>query len=129
MRILVADDSITDRMVMRKILQDHGDVTLAEDGQAALDMVKAGLESGAPYDLLMLDILMPNMDGHEVLRAIRALEEERQLEPGNRLKVIMATSLAEREHMLKHFDAWDGYIVKPVHREDIQENLHLLNLV
>lgn len=69
MRLLICDDSKTIRILLRAALKDlgHTDVTEAADGKACLDAVRAGR-----FDAVLLDLHMPQMDGLEVLKALRA---------------------------------------------------------
>jgi len=67
-RILIVDDEPTIRLTVRRILEPQGHVVVeAADGSQALDHCRSGLP-----DLLILDVYMPNMDGYELLRALRA---------------------------------------------------------
>lgn len=68
-RILVAEDDPSISMMIAKVLSQHYDVVVVNDGRAAL--AKAG-EAPAP-DLLLLDVMMPGLDGHGVAAAVRAL--------------------------------------------------------
>lgn len=103
-RILVVDDEPTVRALVRDVLEEEGhEVVLAEDGYAALRMV----ESTAP-DCVVLDVMMPGLDGHAVLKRIRASEG------GLDLPVVMLTAAADDAHAWR---AWsegvDYFLPKP----------------
>jgi CheY-like chemotaxis protein len=66
--ILIVDDDQASLQAMRSVLAEDFDVVLASDGRQALDVFAA-----RPIDLVICDVLMPNMDGIEMLRALRAL--------------------------------------------------------
>ena len=103
-KILVVDDDATARVLMRAALRKSGfDVTLAESGQAALLAFNAGT-----YDMVMLDVDMPEMSGHEVCALLRA-----QADP--LLPIVMVTGLDDVESVEKayHFGATD-FIAKPI---------------
>ena len=68
-RVLIADDSVPSRSILARLLQSkcsHCDE--AEDGLKAIEMVKASLEYGKPYDIILMDSEMPNINGPEAVR-------------------------------------------------------------
>lgn len=113
--ILVADDSLTMRMLLRNILQAAGyGVTLAHDGRSALDEV----ERKGRFDLVISDLRMPRMDGVELCRAVR-----RSRHP--HVPFVVVTSVGDAEERRKALEAGaDGYIVK----SDFEQG-HFLDLV
>lgn len=108
-RFLVVDDSATIRRVFKnilpKIIDDEIDIVEAEDGVDALNKVNT---SETPFQFIMLDVNMPNMNGVEFLEKFRA-------DAGNNeVKVIMATTEAEKSTIIKIMKMGaNGYIVKP----------------
>ena len=74
-RVLLAEDNAINRDVAMELLRDAGlSVDTAENGRAAVDMMHAG-----PYDLILMDMLMPEIDGLDATRAIRGLPQGREL--------------------------------------------------
>lgn len=100
-RILIVEDECSIQSVLRELLADAGyEVATASDGVAALKL----FEQGA-FDLVLLDVMLPKLDGYSVCRAIR----ERGATP-----VVMLTALDEEEAQVKAFELQvDDYITKP----------------
>lgn len=105
--ILIADDSRTDLLLLRAIVSKEGhEVFTASDGQEAIDLFKAE----AP-DLVLLDALMPNVDGFEAARTIRALAGE------NLVPIIFLTSLKDATSLADCLDAGgNDFLTKPYNR-------------
>ncbi|WP_092614173.1 hybrid sensor histidine kinase/response regulator [Roseospirillum parvum] len=91
-RLLLVDDSALNRMVLRGLLAGHPfELSEAEDGRAALDRLEA---EAPPFDLVIMDMQMPRLDGIEVLRRLRAREARLGL-ARTRVMILSATALAE----------------------------------
>jgi diguanylate cyclase (GGDEF)-like protein len=103
-RILVVDDEEHIRKIVKFQLEKSGfEVDVAEDGVLALKAVEA-----CPPDLILLDLMMPNMDGYEVTRRLKANYQT------NQIPVIMVTAKSEMENKLQGFeDGANDYITKP----------------
>jgi two-component system response regulator MprA len=115
MRILVVDDEPAVRDAVDRALRlDGHDVTLAADGRAALDAVAA-----APPDALVLDLLMPHVDGLEVCRRLRAA--------GDRTPVLVLTARDAISDRVRGLDAGaDDYLVKPFALEELLARVRAL---
>ena len=115
MKFLVVDDFATMRRIVRNLLKEAGitNVEEAEDGAAALNMLKGG-----KFDFVISDINMPNMNGFDMLRQIRA-------EPRFKgLPVLMVTAEAKKEDIINAAQIGaSGYIVKPFTKAILEEKL------
>jgi DNA-binding response OmpR family regulator len=109
-RVLIADDEKDIRDLVAYNLQQEGySVSQAADGVEALDLLKLAVQGKEQIDLLVLDVMMPRMDGYEVLRKIRADESTRHL------PIIMLTAReSEVDEILGLEMGSDDYIQKPV---------------
>jgi two-component system chemotaxis sensor kinase CheA len=101
--ILVAEDAITARMLLKNILESAGyEVVTAVDGAEALTMLRS-----RPFDLVVTDVEMPRIDGFELTQKIRA---DRQL---SELPVVLVTTLGSHEHRERGIEVGaNAYVVK-----------------
>lgn len=100
--LLIADDEEMNRRIIRKFLKDSYEVIEAEDGEAALEVLNS-----RPVDVLLLDIIMPKMDGLEVLRQMR---EQPKLD---HVGVLVATSTKEKTERSALSIGADDVVSKP----------------
>ncbi|ERP39154.1 response regulator [Chitinivibrio alkaliphilus] len=130
MRTLIIEDDFSSRILMHKMLSPYGEVHVAENGREALGILKDIHVPSDWYDLICLDIMMPEMDGHTTLENIRSLEDSLSLRPGDRAKIIMTTALSDSESVVGAFKKnCDSYIVKPVERAKLLKQLRKLSLL
>ncbi len=130
LRMLIAEDDPVSRQVLLHRLSPLGKVDLAIDGHQAVEAVFAALQSQEPYDLICLDIMMPNLDGRTALAAIRSLEERNSLPLGRGAKIIMTTDLRDADTILGSFgQACDAYLAKPITKEGLYKQLQDLGLM
>ena len=117
MRILIAEDDFASRKFMLKFLIKYAEVDVTVDGQEAVNAFELALEDGEPYDLVCLDVMMPNMDGLEALETIRQIEAGADAKI-KKARVIMTTALNEVNQVDKAFQlGCEGYAVKPIDTE------------
>lgn len=113
LKALVIDDDIVCRERLKMLLQDFFDCTFACNGREGLLMYSKSLQEGAPYQLITLDINMPEMNGHETLEAVRELEEQHGIRGLDVVKVIMTTSESGSNHVFAAFrEGCEAYVVK-----------------
>jgi adenylate cyclase len=102
--VLVVDDDAINRMVLRRSLEQEGHaVSVAEDGRAALDLLRR-----ERFDIVLLDVLMPEMDGFELLERLQGDERLRQI------LVIMISALEDMESVVRSLEMGaEDYLPKP----------------
>ncbi|WP_419787449.1 response regulator [Pseudodesulfovibrio sp.] len=129
MRALIVEDEFLSRKVLRSFLLTLFEVEIVVNGREAVEAFKLAHEEKMPYDLILMDIMMPEVDGIEALRKIRELEDSDNLRP--RVKVVMTTALDDPQTVLKSFYDGEasGYIVKPVSRDQLYKELEKLGLL
>lgn len=115
LRILVAEDNPVNQHLMRSLLEKRGhQVVVAGDGRAALESLEKG-----DFDLVLMDIQMPEIDGLEVSRRIRQRE---QTQGQDHLPVVALTAHATQEIRERCLEAGcDAYLCKPVHSQELYE--------
>ena len=114
-RFLVVDDFSTMRRIVRNLLKELGfsNVDEAEDGAVALQKLNS-----APFDFVVTDWNMPNMDGLALLQAIRRSPQLKHL------PVLMVTAEAKREQIIEAAQSGvNGYIIKPFTAQTLEEKL------
>jgi two-component system chemotaxis response regulator CheY len=114
-RFLIVDDFSTMRRIIRNILKEIGysNADEAEDGQVALSKLKS-----SPFDFVVSDINMPNMNGFQLLQQIRADDSLRTL------PVLMVTAEARKEDIVTAAQSGaSGYIVKPFTKATLEEKV------
>ena len=77
MRILIAEDDFASRKFMLRFLSQYGECDVTVDGMEAVDAFLMALEDEENYDLVCLDIMMPELDGYQALKAMRDIEKEK----------------------------------------------------
>jgi two-component system response regulator MprA len=117
-KILVVDDERAVRESLRRALELEGyEIELAEDGRQALE--RLGGENGEEPDAVILDVLMPGMDGLEVCRTLRG--------QGSRLPILMLTARTQVEDRVEGLDAGaDDYLTKPFALEELLARVRAL---
>jgi len=130
MRILIAEDDFTSRVLIQELLKKYGSSHIAINGQEAVEAVRTALEAKKPYDLICLDIMMPVMDGQTALRQIRELEEARGIISTYGAKIVMVTALDDVKNSMAAFhNLCDGYLVKPINSKLLIAKLRELKLI
>lgn len=129
MKILVIDDNLASRKLLQSYLVDYGTVQTASNGLEAYEAIKLCIESGDRYDLICLDIVMPEMDGRTLLKNIRQLESEYSISDAQKAKIIMTTALDDRMDIIESFnEGCEGYIIKPVDKDHLKRVIEQLAL-
>ncbi len=130
MRILIAEDDYVSRKFLYKFLSTFGECDVTVDGMEAIEVFLSALESGKYYDLVCLDIMMPEVDGVKALKTIRLLEEERDIAKENRTRIIMTTALNDPEGIFRTYELGsEAYAVKPIDTVKLVEVMTKLGLI
>lgn len=127
MKTLIADDDPINLKLFIKYLCNYGQCVPALNGMEAIEKFKHALNVNIPFQLILLDIMMPETDGHTTLKEIRRIENEHNIPFENRVKIIMATALSGFKHVQSAFDNMaDGYLVKPIEKKCLLDEINKL---
>lgn len=130
MRILIAEDDYVSRKFLNKFLSKFGECDVTVDGMEAIEVFMMGLEEEIYYDLVCLDIMMPEVDGIKALKTMRKLEEEKQVPKDKRAKIIMTTALNNTEKIFDSYDSGsEAYAVKPIDTDKLIDVMKKLELI
>jgi two-component system chemotaxis response regulator CheY len=115
MKSLIVEDDFSSRLLLQELLAPYGECHVAINGREAVSAYHMALDASRPYDLVCLDIMMPEMDGHAALKEMRALEEYKSIDSTHGARIIMTTALGDVKNVAAAYQALcDGYLVKPV---------------
>ena len=127
MKILIIDDEMAALTKMKVLLSAYGDCTMVTNAPQALQQCAKAIQNGSPYDLITIDIQLPQTSGIHLLEAIIKLESSRGI-PASRK--IMVTASGTKENLIKStVKGCDGFIVKPVKRDILKEKMTSLGFV
>ena len=126
MRFLIVEDDFTSRRMLQMFLAAHGECDVAVNGKEALAAFTIAQVERNPYTLICLDVMMPELNGMDVLREIRAREKQAGVPQHQEVKIVMTTSLDSPRDVVGAYyhGGCNGYLVKPVSRQAL-ENLLL----
>lgn len=117
-KVLVVDDEFVNRKLILEILKERAECDQAINGAEALTAYKGAIKARRPYDVILLDIAMPDIDGLTVLQKIRIMERKAGISFGAGVPIIMIT--AYKEPFLDAFHkGCDDYILKPINADDL----------
>ena len=129
-RILIVEDDMVSRKFLLKFLRQYGDCDLVVDGLEAIDAYLLALKDGLPYDLICLDVMMPKIDGMQVLKTIRDLERQKGIPENKKSKIIMTTVLGETQFVQSAFDyGCNAYASKPIDMPKMTEVLGKIGFI
>ena len=116
-KVLIAEDNSVNQLVIKNMIDaDLYAATFVEDGRLAYDAYRAG-----QFDLVLMDVSMPTMDGIEALKAIRAFEAGRQSAPVPVIAITAHAMQGDRERLLAM--GFDEYLSKPIEKADLDRLL------
>jgi len=128
-RFLIVDDDESIHLLLQTMLEPYAACDYVLTGEAGLETFCKAQDEGNPYDVVMMDILMPGMDGHQAAQAMRALEKDRKVGRQDQFELVMISSLVDDINVSKAFLHAEAscYIVKPLDKikvlDELRQNL------
>ena len=128
MKILIVEDDLVSRKFLYKFMSDYGQCDITVDGMEGLDAYLMALDEDEPYELICLDIMMPKVDGVKVLKTIREMEKQRDIQGDKKVKIIMTTALNDVDIVKDSFDSGcEVYASKPIDIKKLEAVMEKLN--
>ncbi len=130
MKSLIVDDDFFSRRILQTIMATYGESHVAVDGKEALFAFQQAINEESPYDLICLDIMMPEMSGQDVLKTIREIEEKHNVFGSDCVKIIMTTALDDSENIRTAFrEQCESYLIKPISKSKLLTILKEFELI
>ena len=131
LRCLIVEDDELSRELLALQMEPFASCDLAVDGRAGVDAFVAAHQAGTPYQLILLDIVMPEMDGLEAAKAIRSYEEKHGISIENGVNIVVLSSLSTPQDVIQAYVAAQSaaHLVKPVQPEKLLKTLRKLELI
>jgi len=130
MRALIVDDDFYSRVMLHDMLRGVFECHIAVNGEEAVCAFQRALDDGRPYDLVCLDLLMPEMDGQEALQEMRGSEREKGVGAEARSRIVVISMVDDNRETNEAFflGEADSFLVKPISRERLLEEVRSLGL-
>jgi two-component system chemotaxis response regulator CheY len=130
LRILLAEDDFSCRLLLQTFLSRYGECHVAVNGIEAVEAFRNSMEQEQPYDMICMDIMMPEMDGREAVRRIRAIEEASGILSTTGAKIIMTTTVQDIKEVILCFqELCDAYLMKPIDLEELVGQMKTYQLI
>ena len=126
MKILIIDDEITALTKMKALLSNYGDCTMTTHAEQALRLFEAAIEDKTPYDLVFIDIQLSQTSGFDILDSL--IQMEIQSDAARSIKIMVTASGTKANLVKAYTKGCDGFLVKPVKRDVLEEKLLGLGL-
>ena len=128
LKIMVVEDSESSQREIQEMLLPYADCEEARDGISAVGKFRDALLANEPYDLICMDITMPNMDGKTALSIIREIERQKKIKETPVIMLTASRDALSRIETLSELKA-HSYLVKPITREALVKEIMRLKVL
>ena len=130
MKTLIVEDDFTSRMILQRFLAPYGSCDIAVDGNEAVQAFQLAWDENKPYDLICMDIMLPNMNGLDAIEYIRNLETSLAGKYNKKVVIIMTTSKDDKEDVKNSMEKGaNWYLLKPVNKQILLNKLRELGII
>ena len=131
MKCLIVEDDRISSQVLEKMISKHGSHHTVTNGKEAEALFRQAHDADSPYDLVLMDIMIPEVDGLQAVLAIRDAEALMHIPSRQRVKIIMTTALDDPRTMMKALYESDAnsYLIKPIRLQQLEDELRTLKLI
>jgi two-component system chemotaxis response regulator CheY len=127
LKVLIVEDDLVSRVKLATIMEELGQIQAVETGRAAIEAFQDAWRDRRPFDLICLDVELPDQNGTEVLFEIRSIENRMNLPKERASKVLMTTSHKDKDTVITSIQAGcDDYLVKPFTASRVFEKIRKL---
>lgn len=128
LKCLIVDDDVLGRELIALYLEGVAACDMAVNGINAVAMFRDSFEGGTPYDLIILDIVMPEMDGHIAAQEIRKIEKEWGVPVNEGVSIIIISSLSTPHDIIQAYVSAKSaaHLVKPVQSHKLLATINKL---
>lgn len=130
-KILIVEDEFVCRRFLKELLSPYGDCDTVVDGEEGFQAFRLAWDEDDPYALILLDVMMPNINGLIMLNQVRALEKKRGVKSTDEVKVVMVTALDDPKTVINAFykGGASSYIIKPIDKTALIDEIKSLGLI
>lgn len=131
MKVLIVEDDAVSRKMIEMLIKPLADkYDLAKEGLMALDFFNKSIDEENRYDLVLLDIMLPKMDGQTLLQEFRKKEKTKGIYGKSSCKIVMVSALGDAGNIMEAFkNQCDGYLTKPYNKNNLIAELKKLELI
>ena len=120
MKILIIDDQTANIEYLKVLIKDYGTCDQTTDGLEGIEILKRATQSDQNYDLLLLDLTMPEVHGYTVLAEVRKMQAH--LPTQDQTKVVIVSASGDFENIKKSLrEGSDFFVASPVNRKDLTD--------